>query len=203
MPRYQNISDIRLHKPKPRSYFFDANVWIFALDDFDSLKGHERAYSKLFYEILDDERSPATVIVNSLLISEIINTYMRVIALKRLRVERFNDVIPQKIDFKKNYRDLYRDHYEEQFNTIKSNLNAFLKKPHVKVIDDNFNYLFTSIGLISNCPVHFDFNDYYYYELMKSLDDHTIVVTNDSDWRVEDLEVLTSEKSLLDLRSFF
>lgn len=104
--KYLNIKELRSFSPKDQYYFLDANVWIFALGDSGSLKSHEKKYSDIFFDILDDDQSPAKVIVCSLLISEVINTFMHVVALNRYRIDKHRGKLPEPFDFKRNYRDL-------------------------------------------------------------------------------------------------
>lgn len=205
MPKFLNISDIRTYSVESQYYFLDANVWIYAFHDFDSLKNYQQPYSNLFYDIFDNENSTASVIVCSLLISEIINTYMKVIAINKLRLEEYNGHLPNKFDFKRDYRNKHRNHFEEHFKIIKDDISALVKNDKkTLILEDKGRELILKKNVIENCPVNFDFNDYYYYALLKAFKTtgKISIVTNDSDWQIEDLEIITSEKTLLDLRTY-
>lgn len=203
MPAFLNIDDINKHSVKNQVYFFDANVWLFVLHEFAQSKPHHKKYSDFFFGVIDDDSKSAKIVVCSLLISEIIGTYMRKVAVPQFEIDH-PGVLGHPFDFKKDYRVKQREHHDEYFAIVKDNIKAFLaKKDRVLVVDDNFAFHYNN-GIITNCPPTFDFNDYYYYQLVKTLSSSMkiSVVTHDSDWRVEDVHIVTAEKGLLNLQRF-
>lgn len=205
MPKFLNISDLRTYSPKDQYYFLDANVWLFALNDFGKPHNIQQYYSKIFFELFENNKLQPKVVVCSLLISEIINTYMRVVALNKLRVKVYDSKLPEKFDFKRDYRNRHKDHYQENLETIAEDISTLLKKDKiVKVVDDDAHHMLLEKRVVESCPVHLDFNDYYYYQLLRSLKLSTklSIITHDSDWKIEDIEIITVEKNLLNLRSY-
>ena len=130
---------------------------------------------------------------------------MRVVALNKLRMKVYNGRLPEKFDFKRDYRNRHKKHYTENLETIADNISTLLKKDQiVKIIDDNGHQMLLEKQVVESCPAHLDFNDYYYYELLKSLNlpSKLSIITHDSDWKIEDIEIITIEKNLLNLRSY-
>ncbi|MEP2771664.1 MAG: hypothetical protein ABJH05_05925 [Fulvivirga sp.] len=203
MPKFLNISDLRSHSPKSESlYFFDANVWLYSLINFDSLKQSEQEYVKFFYRVFEEEIDTCKVLINNLLIAEIFNTYMHKIAVNLLRTKKYSGKLPEKFDFKRDFRNRHKEFFEQQHEKIKDDLHSFCNKSNILFLNDEFDKLNTELNIITTCPTHFDFNDHYYYQLLKNQTIKPLVVTNDSDWSVEDLEILTVEKSLLNKRTY-
>lgn len=205
MPSFTNISNLHSYSIKDQLYFFDANVWIFALDYFTSNNpGYKEKYRDIFYEVIDNPKNKAKAVVCSLLVSEVINTYMKRVALPLFIEEHHNGVQPENFDFKTDYRGHSTNHFKGYFDLIKDNVNAFLKdQKNVLIIDDGFNSHFAQ-GIVTDCPASFDFNDFYYYRLIKEISSSNkiSVVTHDGDWKVKDIDIITAEKKLLNLVSY-
>jgi len=205
MPSFTNISNLHSFSAKEQLYFFDANTWIFALDYFTDDKAPiKEKYRDVFYEVIDNNKNKAKAVVCSLLISEVINTYMKKVALNLFINDHHNGVVPENFDFKRDYREKHKSHFTEYYTMIIDNINVFMKNQQkVLILDDNFNSLFKN-DIIKNCPISFDFNDYYYYSLVKEVSNSSkiSVVTHDGDWKVQDIEIITAERSLLNLISY-
>lgn len=203
MPAFLNIDDINKHTVKDQVYFFDANVWLFVLHEFAPSKAYHRKYSDFFFEVIEDASKSAKIVVCSLLISEIIGTFMRRVAVPQFEIDH-PGVLGYPLDFKKDYRKKQREHHDEYFEVVKDNIKGFLaNKDRVLVVNDDFDFHYNN-DIISKCPPMFDFNDFYYYQLVKRLSGNMkiSVVTHDSDWRVEDIHIITAEKGLLSLQRF-
>ena len=205
MPKFLNISDLRTYSPKDQYYFLDANVWIFALNDFSGPNDIQQHYSEIFFKLFEESKIKPKVLICSLLISEIINTYMRVVAMNKLRVKVYDGKLPEKFDFKRDYRHGHKHHYKENLEIIADNISTLLNKDKIiKIIDDNGHHMLLERRVVESCPVNLDFNDYYYYQLLKSmkLSSRLSIITHDSDWKIEDVEIITVEKNLLNLRFY-
>lgn len=66
MPKFLNISDLRIYSPKDQHYFLDANVWIFALNDLSSADDVQKHYSKIFFKLFEKNNPQSKVLVCSL-----------------------------------------------------------------------------------------------------------------------------------------
>jgi predicted nucleic acid-binding protein len=196
---FQNITRLT-HRTTIQStyYFLDANVWIYALQSDDWMENWQHDYSEFFYDILDSELDdPPKILMPSILFSEILNTYLRRIAMPEYMTQE--EIGPHDaFTFKKDYRPTqhYRDNYDQLCDDIKS------YKVSIHFMDDSL--------IISNNPEFlnpaidpFDFNDYFFYLLCREFQKNNpiVVVTNDGDFQVEDIPIITKNRDLLNLKS--
>lgn len=189
-----HISDIRTTSPKNGcKYLFDANVWLAVLYDFYN-EPYYSPYTKFFNEIIRNKTAPtAIIVVPSLLLSEIINRVMNDIYYWNYCKYSPKSENQKKSDhFKKSYRKdpIYISDLKEicDFITDYSDKITFTSDYLEEYTCDTF---------LKGIPTHLDFNDYVMAKL--SAKENFIIVTNDSDFKVENVKVLTTQKSLLDL----
>lgn len=183
-------------------FFFDANVWIAILKNTKSItvKAYETPYITFLEGIISthgitDEKAlkrikfpKPKIVLTSVLLSEIINTYTRNVAMKAYCY--FYKIKMNDCDFKKDYRP--KDDYQIQLKKLVDDITAF--SDYCVVMDDGFTALkpFEMMKEMSN---KYDFNDYFYYHFCKK---HDIpVVTHDKDFKFNDIQVFTNNKSLL------
>ncbi len=185
------------HKPdvQSASYFVDANVWIYSLQNFDDLKPWEDRYYQFFFDIVDSPLDPRPqILMPTILLSEIINTYLRKFAIPEYRLA--NSIPPAvSTDFKKDYRPT--QHYKDSFEKIMDDISGL--HAAIKYVDDG--YINTRSILLNKSIGIFDYNDYLYYSLCSELNksERVILLTNDSDFQITDLEIITANKTLLSL----
>ena len=194
---FNNIIKLKRATIESANYFVDANVWIYSLQSFGSLTNWEEEYYQFFFDIIDSSLDPKPkILMPTLLLSEIINTYLRKVAMPDYKIEQ-GISSGTMIDFKIDYRPTthYKDSYEKMMDDI-YNLGE-----SVKYIDDSLISTNESI-LLNNPNDTFDFNDYFYYNLCKELNksEKTVLLTNDSDFIINDLELITNNRSLLALK---
>lgn len=200
------IFDITTFSPDEYpSYYFDANVWIAALNFYSAgtNNSHEIPYQKFFDAIVCLNETNETdgiqkikhkpkIVVTSLVLSEIINAYMRRVAMRTF----FGGGNEYKnYDFKKDYRDNPKSDYNKQLSNLCSDLKALSN--YTILMSDSFDSL-EPFTLIQELPFSKqDFNDLYYRELLKK---HNIpYVTNDRDCKFEGILTITSNEKLLRL----
>jgi predicted nucleic acid-binding protein len=201
MPAFLNISDISKKQPENQLYFFDTNVWIYALDVFrTNKKPAEEKYQDFFHDVIADNVNSSRAVICNLLISEVISIYMR-----RVAVTDFNRNFPGKLkndfDFKKDYRIMQQKHHDEFFNIIVDNIKSYIKNKHVHLVNDDF-VDFCAAGKVEGCSPSLDYADYCYYEMVKKISqngDKISVVTHDGDWKFADVNIITAESGLLNL----
>lgn len=184
-------------------YFCDANVWIAILKAY-GLGGVDNAevpYRDFFEaiinlnEINDPEvakkiKNKPKIILTSLLLSEIINTYMRKVAMKAF----FGGGDTYKgLNFKDAYRDNPTSDYKKQITTFVSDFNIFLG--YTVLWDDEFQNLSPEnlLSLMTSLPI--DFNDLYFIQQLKNK--NIPIVTHDKDFLSQDLFIITDNPSLL------
>lgn len=178
--------------------FFDANAWIANLKKV-SIDPHEQPYIDAFDAVinLNEQKDlkalrkikfKPKIVLTSMLLSEIVNTYMRNIAMKNYYGANHGK------NFKKDYRK--ETDYHQQMSLLVSDIKAF--EDYIKLMDDDFiridpfNFL---EDLKSNSNV--DFNDCYYYNFL--LHYKIPLITHDHDFVFENLEIYTANNKLLSI----
>jgi len=193
---FENILKLRdTTRIASQLYFFDTNAWIYAMQRFDDLEWWEKLYYNFFYDVIESELSPKPqIILTSLLLSEIVNTFLRQVAIPDYKLST-NIPGHQEVIFKSQYRPTqhYRDSFKKLMDDIYSLKNAILFVHDAEVTNEDI-LLPQDIGM-------FDYNDYLYYKLSQELNKNqkVTIITNDSDFQVEDIEVITANKTLLAL----
>jgi len=189
------ISDIKNSNPQNEvMYLFDANVWLAILEGFYNERMYN-SYITFFDKIITNRIAPSAMIgMPSLLISEIINRIMK-------DIYYYNYCADSNLNFNTpgQYKRIYREskEYVLDFENVCSNIRDYDKK--ITFISDDLN-LYTCDDIIKNIPQHLDFNDYVYCKIASKK--NIAIVTNDKDFKVEDIRILTIQKSLLDLNTF-
>lgn len=183
-------------------YFFDANAWIAALKNTRSkpLDEHEKPYVTLFEAVVltnneTDEKllkkmkyPKPKLIMTSVLLSEIINAYMRNIAMKAYC--SFHKIDLNKYDFKKDYRK--DPDYKLQLKKLVDDITGFAD--YCLFIDDGFNAL-KPLDMLKVMTNKYDFNDFFYYNFCKA--NNYPIVTHDRDFTFKDITVITGNGRLL------
>jgi predicted nucleic acid-binding protein len=191
---FPNIFDIRNCTPQNKKYFLDANVWLLILNRPFNPKPNEKAYLDFVTKITGSIFSPRPkIIMTSLLLSEVINRHLRSFAMPEFA--KNNHIINPSNNY---YKEVYRQ--SSQFKIDQELLCDDIKGWHnyIELVDDEFNAL-RPFQLLKNFPANMDFNDNYYYSLCKK--NSYSIVTNDGDFLLKDIEVITAnKKDLLDKR---
>lgn len=178
---------------KSQVYFFDANVWIYYLQNFHSLNPYEQDYFYFFDDVTTSTLDPyPTILMPTILLSEIVNTYLRQIAMKEYIQ---SNGLTNNIDFKRDYRPTA--HFKNAYAQVLDDIFAF------EDIFENVNNgtLITNSAFIKSNSSSLDFNDtaYYHYCLEYAKTKTVTFVTNDRDFAVENINILTNQPYLLSL----
>ena len=158
--------------------FLDANIW-FYLDGPQKFRSYWRtAYSTVFNRILN---AKSQIFIDVLVVSEFMNAYARV---------KWEVVAPQLKDFK-DFRN------SPSFKSIAKDIEDDVKRvlKHCTLIESGFATLAIGDLLADYASNHSDFNDLVIMELCKS--NGFTLITNDSDFKTQEIPVLTANKSLL------
>jgi predicted nucleic acid-binding protein len=192
------IEDIKKHKVvEGGKYLFDANIWLAILDTNFS-KSYMPPYEALFEDIITHKTvKSAKVVMPSLLLSEILNRYMNDIFYKE-----FCKLNPVSTGMTKHehYKHVYRTSpvYSQDLAMACSGIRTFSANNGLSFLSDNLDN-FTFKQLTKNIPVFLDINDHLYAQIAKA--QGLIIVTNDGDFRVEDVTVVTGNPALLKLKT--
>lgn len=189
------IEDIRTTSPKPgQLYLFDANVWLAVLDiNFTST--FSQYYTNFFEEVLKNNLQPkASIVIPSLLLSEIMNRLMNDIYYKEFCLKNPK---PESISKATHYKKTYRTSKEYQYDFSSACQSIRSYHQHVKLLSDHLDK-FTFKALTKKIPLHLDFNDHIYCQIAKS--QNLAIVTADKDYSIDDIIIITSNPHLLQLR---
>ncbi len=189
------IQDAKKATPIPGGkYLFDANIWLGILDPTFS-NPYSKYCEDLFNSVIENKLTPkATVVLPTILISEILNRLIKDIYYSEFCL---SNPMPAGMNKSQHYKDIYRTSSE-----YKTDLDIACKSIRdynhgLTLISDNLNTL-TFKKILKNIPVHLDFNDHIFCTLAKEQD--LIIVTNDKDFRVEDVKIITSHSKLLQFK---
>lgn len=177
-------------KLKTQLYLFDANLWIKILRPPFNPSGRDAKYLKFFEKFRNDDANPK-IALTSLILSEVINRLMREYAMSKYLKE--NGIDRNSIS-KGFYKETYRksEHFKQHYESLCDDIKAFHNL--YTLINDGLGKEIMSKHIISCPPTGLDFNDNYYYELAKKK--KLAIITDDGDFFVEGVEILTYNEGL-------
>lgn len=187
------IQDIKIATPESGyKYLFDANVWLAVLDHTYSNKSYT-PYINFFNKIITNSVvKDASIVVPALLLSELLNRLINDIYYKEYIVSNTPLPTENKHSHFKKYR--CSDQYKIDIELACSSIRDYHRK--IIFVSDNLEQ-YSCKDLIKNIPTHLDINDYLYSKI--ALEQGLIIVTNDSDFIIEDVHILTAHPVLLKL----
>lgn len=174
-------------------YLLDANIWLKVLIPKNNLSYKDKAYLSLFYKIINNTKT--RIVLPALVVSEVINRIIRQVYyekhLNKLR-ESNSSFVPDN----QYYKDVFRRSidYKIAYNLICDEIRNY--NTSIDLINDEFGSTFKFKHILNNPPMSLDFNDYYYYNLCKKKG--YFLLTDDKDFWVENVKVVTMSKTLLD-----
>jgi len=185
-----NIRHIDNAGLQKRKYFFDANLWLKILKPPFNLTAKEEKYLNFFERFKNSPVHPK-IVITSLLLSEVINRYLRDVTYTKF-IKKSGVSNPDKSYYKEVYRP------SEQFRTDYISLCEDIKayQHYYELVSDGLGTDVKQKELLTSPPHSLDFNDHYYYRL--ALKHQYIIVTDDKDFFVPDVEVLTYNNQLIE-----
>lgn len=182
-----NVMDVETYVPQDGDrYFFDANIWLYFYCPLGNYRKNTiRKYDGFLKKAIN---SNTNIYVSSLIVSEIINRWLR---LDFIRAKRRDSCIR---DFKEHYRG--STHYLSTAKDIQAVFNHQLLKISTP-LDDRATEI--SISDVISGLDKADFNDCYYHHLARL--DNLVIVTNDADFAELDtgISILTANQKLLNV----
>ncbi len=181
----RHLSLVSLQKKK---YFLDANIWIKILKPPFNISAKDQKYIT-FVESFKGHILNPKIVIPSLLLSEIINRYLRDVSFpifcNKTGIKR------EPANFKQFYRTTpqYLSDYVSLCEDIKAYQNYF------ELIPDELTTTIKQKHILTNLPANIDFNDHYYYLLAKN--NKFTIVTDDGDYFVEDVDIITQNNDLV------
>lgn len=190
MPRYK-ITSIRHAQPEEgRTYILDPNVWLMIARPPADLRENEREYVDFFDSLVnlasnEKCKTPPRIFVNGMIISEVFNAFVKT----SFRAFYATDQIDRRW---KSYRRT--PDYSRNVDSLRSDFTTYSEYFAGPLASE-----VTPMEVLTSMPMHCDYNDYYYYRIAR--ENNFIIVTNDGDFRFEEVEIVTNHKQLLALKA--
>jgi hypothetical protein len=194
------VIDIKSVEPSDYPFVFcDANIWIAALKvgKLQSEK-FEYPYVQFFSRIVEINalahsgdkkifqcKHIPKIVFTSLLLSEIINTYMRNVAMPL----NFPGINCKGVNFKSAYRDDPNSNYKKYFSILIDDLVSYYESDCLALFDDKFTKS-QPIELLKAMHHSMDFNDYFYFQHFKN--EKIPILSADKDFKYLDCLVIRS-----------
>lgn len=190
-----DISPVGDHQPLPgRRYLFDANIWIYTLeaDQADKPTPQSSVYEN-FIERLRRAAGSPKIVLPAVVLSEAINRMLRN-TYYPLFIKEHPTLAYRSDNDGYNYKHIYRQH--DQFRIDYGSLLYNVKSYHnvIELINDSFDQ-FRVKDLFGKPSVDLDFNDFLIEQIARR--SNYIVVTEDADFFVEGISILTANRKLL------
>ncbi|PIU19040.1 MAG: hypothetical protein COT16_00340 [Elusimicrobia bacterium CG08_land_8_20_14_0_20_44_26] len=182
--RMHKIFDIERYRPsKGERFMFDTNIWMYIFCPIGNYREHiVQRYSSFLGEAINTK---AEIIINSLILSEFINSYLR-LEFKIFKIRNPN------AEFKKDFRK--NSSYKRITQNISSASKNILKIS--KGVDDKFSSIDIESIISEFEKQNLDFNDLYYQEYCKI--GKVKIVTDDKDFKYADTEIITGNPRILE-----
>lgn len=167
-------------------FFFDTMIWLDILaPKFSKDNNRKNKYISFFDKV--NSSPSAKIAVSALSISEVTNTYFKTVAIRMYEKEENTKVLPN--EFKTKYRPT--EHFKNQYQIVCDEIEARADSLEFS------NYTLKEADLTDavNYP-KLDFNDYCYYKMCQ--ENSFTLVTDDGDFFVRNVPILTLNKRLID-----
>ena len=158
--------------------FLDANIWLYLFGLHKPTEPAVQTYSNVFNRILNAQ---SKIYIDVLVVSEFINVYAR---------RKWRLIAPHLNPFK-----VFRNSLS--FKPVAQDIAAEVKQimKHCSRMESNFATLRIDDLLNDYAIGNFDFNDQVITEICKS--NGFTLITNDSDFKTQEVPILTANQSLL------
>lgn len=185
-----DIRDLRTERVTDNTkYFFDANIWLCVLSTQFTLRGNTNDYLN-FFEAVAKHTKNTKVLMTSFLLSETVNRYLREISMKKFARTKGDAEPLHSSYFKQKYRAdaQFAIDYQSVCDDIKAYHSA------LEFISDDFG-TFRVKDILKSPDSNLDFNDSLAVKL--ALKHNYVIVTDDKDFWVEGVKVITRNNDLL------
>jgi hypothetical protein len=171
------------------AYFFDANLWLKILKPQINLSPKDEKYLDFVHRFKNDPVQPK-IIITAFLLSEVINRYLHDVSYKGFCFKQKQENPP-----KSYYKQVYRTSpdYKRDYINICDDIDAF--SSIFTLVSDDLGGKIDLTQILQNPILSLDFNDQYYYLQAKT--NGYPIVTDDGDFFVEDVQILTYNSVLI------
>ena len=158
--------------------FLDANIWLYLHGPQPPRNYLERTYSKSFKDIKNAKNK---IYIDVLIVSEFINTYAR----------RKWKLVAPRFKYFKTFRN------SQHFKVVAADITADAKRviQHCSLIESGSESLKINDLLNEYANGDSDFNDQVITDLCKN--NGFTLITNDSDFKTQEIPILTANRNLL------
>jgi predicted nucleic acid-binding protein len=185
-----NIRNIDMVGLAKKHYFFDANLWLKILKPQFNLSARDAKYLE-FFEKFKNSPSHPKIAVTTLVLAEVINRYLRDVTYPKF-CKKQGQTNPDKSYYKEVYRasPQFVCDYISLCEDIKAYQNFY------NLVADGLGTDIKQKDILTSPPQSLDFNDNYYYKM--ALKHGFTIVTDDKDFFVEEVEILTFNNQLIE-----
>lgn len=186
---HYNIRSIDMVGLQKKKYFFDSNMWLKILKPTFTLSSIDKKYLDFFQKFKDNTNNPK-IVLTALVLSEVINRYLRDVTFP---------IYCRKNKFDEKNKNLYKSSYRSSsdflsdYISLCEDIKAF--QNYFDLVPDGLSTEIKQKDILTSPSQHLDFNDNYYYKLALKRD--YIIVTDDADFFVPDVEIITLNNQLL------
>lgn len=186
-----NIHTLGVKNLEKRLYFFDANLWLKILKPPFNLSKRDERYLAFFEKFKASDANPK-IAVTSLLLSEVINRYLREVSMNRyINKNSLQEESKNRGFYKENYRK--SNQFAIDYVLLCDDIKSFHR--YIHLIPDDLGNGIKLKHLFNSPPKGLDYNDFYYYLLAQK--HNLVVITDDVDFFVEGVEVHTLNQTLI------
>ncbi len=174
-------------------YFLDANIWLKILQPKLDSSNKDKEYRKLFEKII--ENTKCKIVLPALILSEVINRILRDVHMGKYvsKIRKSNPNFSPDKDF---YKNVFRNtpEFKIAYNLVCDEIKNY--HATIDLLNDGLGVDFKFKHILTDLPSGLDFNDHYYYQLCKK--NNFILITDDKDFWVENIEIITMSSTLID-----
>ena len=189
-----NFSKVDFYSVKDNTnYFLDANIWLKILVPKINATYKDKQYYNLFEQII--AKTKCKIVVPALVLSEVINRILRDVHMGKF-ISKLKKANPEFKPDSGFYKNVFRP--SEEFIIAYTMVCYEIKNFHtsIQLIPDGLGTDFKFKHILSDPPKGLDFNDYFYYNICKK--NNYTIITDDKDFWVEGVEIVTLSQTLLD-----
>ena len=183
----RSIDKVGLSKKK---YFFDANLWLKILRPQFHLKSRDKKYIEFLEKFKNHPEHPK-IVLTTLVLAEVINRYLREVSFK-IFCKKQSVAHPDPSYYKLVYRT--NQQFQSDYVSLCEDIKAY--QNWYELVPDGLTTDIKQKDILTSPPINLDFNDLYFYKM--ALKNNYIIVTDDGDFFVEDVEILTYNQQLID-----
>jgi predicted nucleic acid-binding protein len=185
-----NIRNLNMAGLEKKKYFFDANIWLKILKPPLSPSQKDLKYLQ-FFERFRNHKAKPRIVVTALLLSEVINRYLRDVTFT-IFCNKQGITKQDSTYYKKAYRPSSK--FTEDYISLCEDIKAY--QQYYELESDGLGQEIRQKQILNSPPSGLDFNDYYYYQLAMARG--YSIVTDDQDFWVPGVEILTLNQQLVD-----